>query len=58
MRELTLSEARRTSDQKNFIICKVRPARPWTQVCNEDKSYQTFVDLQLKGKLKEFLQAI
>jgi hypothetical protein len=40
------------------IICKVRAARPWTYVCDDEKCHHTFVDLQLRGKLKEFLQSI
>ena len=40
------------------IICKARPAAAWTYVCREEICYQTFVDLQLRGKLKEFLQSI
>jgi hypothetical protein len=41
------------------IICKARPAAPWTYVCMEEEiCYQTFIELQLRGKLKEFLQSI
>jgi hypothetical protein len=37
------------------VICKERRAEPMTFVCEDEKCFQTFMDLQFKGKLKEFL---
>jgi hypothetical protein len=37
------------------IICKERRAEPMTVVCWDEKCFQTFMDMQGKGKLKELL---
>jgi hypothetical protein len=37
------------------VICNVRQAEPMTIVCKDDKCFQTFMDLQFQGRLKELL---
>jgi hypothetical protein len=41
--------------KKICVICKARHAEPMTFVCKDDKCFQTFMDLQFKGRLKELL---
>lgn len=35
------------------IICKERQAEPMTIVCHDDNCFQTFMDIQFNGWLKE-----
>lgn len=39
------------------VICKSRPAEPepMTYVCNDEKCFQAFMDMQFKGRSKELL---
>jgi hypothetical protein len=37
------------------VICKHRLAEPMTYICKDKKCFQTFMDIQSKGKLKELL---
>jgi hypothetical protein len=37
------------------VICKERRAEPMTYICKDEKCFQTFMDIQSKGKLKELL---
>jgi hypothetical protein len=37
------------------VVCQVRQAEPMTYVCKDEKCFQTFMDYQGKGKLKELL---
>jgi hypothetical protein len=37
------------------IVCKERRAEPMTYVCKEEKCFQTFMEYQFKGRLKELL---
>jgi hypothetical protein len=37
------------------VICKQKRAEPMTFVCKDDKCFQTFMEIQSKGRLKELL---
>ncbi len=37
------------------VICKERQAEPMTFICEDQKCFQTFMDIQSKGKLNELL---
>ena len=42
------------SRQRAFcVICQTRRAEPMTFICSDEKCFQTFMDYQGKGKLKE-----
>ena len=40
------------------LVCKARPADEWAYTCEDDKCSRTFLELQVKGKLREFLESI
>jgi hypothetical protein len=50
-----MSKAKESWPRAICVICKERRAEPMTFVCEDDKCFQTFMDIQSKGGLKELL---